>query len=305
VLVLVAACSPSESTTSAVPTTVAPTTTAAAAFPVTVAGDNGQVTIEERPVAIVSLSPTATESLFAIGAGDQVIAVDDRSDYPAEAPVSELSGFTPNVEAIAALRPDLVVISFDPGDLVSGLNAVGIPVLMQDAAATLDEAYDQIEQLGIATGNGDEAGQVVAGMQGEIEAIVVANPPTDPPLTYYHELGPELYSLTSSTFAGSIYSLLGLQNIADPADADGAAFGYPQLSAEFIVEADPDLIFLADTICCQQNEAAVKERPGWDTLTAVNEGGVVELNDDVASRWGPRIVDFLQSVADGVAAKAG
>jgi iron complex transport system substrate-binding protein len=142
-------------------------------------------------------------------------------------------------------------------------------------------------------------------MQGEIEAIVVANPPTDPPLTYYHELGPELYSLTSSTFAGSIYSLLGLQNIADPADADGAAFGYPQLSAEFIVEADPDLIFLADTICCQQNEAAVKERPGWDTLTAVNEGGVVELNDDVASRWGPRIVDFLQSVADGVAAKAG
>jgi iron complex transport system substrate-binding protein len=305
VLVLVAACSPAATTTTETPVTTAATTTAAAAFPVTVTGDNGQVTIEEQPAAIVSLSPTATESLFAIGAGGQVIAVDDQSNYPPEAPVSQLSGFNPNVEAIAALRPDLVVISYDPGDLVASLNGVGVTVLMQDAAATVDEAYQQIEQLGIATGHATEAEAVVDGMQQEIDAIVAANPPADPALTYYHELGPELYSLTSTTFAGSLYSLLGLANIADPADADGAMGGYPQLSAEFIIDADPDLIFLADTICCQQDAAAVKERPGWDTLTAVNEGGVVELNDDVASRWGPRIVDFLQAVADGVALKTG
>jgi iron complex transport system substrate-binding protein len=302
---LLAACSPSESTTTAAPATTAAPTTVATAFPVTVQGDNGQVTIDQRPAAVVSLSPTATESLFAIGAGDQVIAVDDQSNYPPEAPISNLSGFEPNVEAIAALRPDLVVISYDPGDLVSSLNAVGIPVLMQDAATTVEEAYQQIEQLGLATDHASEAEEVVAGMQEEINTIVSEHPPADPALSYYHELGPELYSLTSNTFVGSLYSMLGLSNVADPADADGAAFGYPQLSAEFIVDADPDLIFLADTVCCQQNEAAVKERPGWDTMTAVNAGGVVELDDDIASRWGPRIVDFLQAVADGVAAKTG
>ena len=96
--------------------------------------------------------PTATESLFAIGAGDQVIAVDDQSNYPAEAPVTDLSGFQPNVEAIAGYEPDLVIAAYDPGGLVEGLETLDIPVLLQDAAPNLDAAYEQIETLGEATG---------------------------------------------------------------------------------------------------------------------------------------------------------
>jgi iron complex transport system substrate-binding protein len=96
---------------------------------------------------------------------------------------------------------------------------------------------------------------------------------------------------------------LGLQNIADPADDSG--FGYPQLSAEFILEADPDFIFLADTVCCRQSAATLAERPGWDTLAAVRNGRVIELDDSVASRWGPRIVDFLRIVTTAVYAGTG
>ncbi len=123
-------------------------------------------------------------------------------------------------------------------------------------------------------------------------------PAFDDAPTFYHELDPTFYSVTSSTFIGEIYGLLGLVDIADAADPDG--YGYPQLSAEYIIEQDPDFIFLADTKCCGQNAETVAARPGWDRLTAVEEGRIVELDDDVASRWGPRIVDLLATVAEAV-----
>jgi iron complex transport system substrate-binding protein len=237
--------------------------------------------------------------LFVIGAGEQVVAADEYSDYPNGAPTTDLSGFTPNVEAVAAYRPDLVVIQGDANDLVASLGALQIPVLVMPAAASLDDVYTQIEALGAATGHDDEAADVVANIQDEVAGIIASVPERATPLTYYHELDPNLFSATSSTFIGSVYGLLGLENIADPADEDG--FGYPQLSAEFIISADPDLIFLADTKCCAQKVATVAERPGWSELSAVKNGGVVELDDDIASRGGPRIVDYLRVVADKVA----
>lgn len=251
-----------------------------------------------RPERIVSLSATATEILFAIGAGDEVVAVDEYSTYPPEAPVTDLSGLDPSIEAITAYDPDLVVVSFDPGDLVAGLDAVGVTTIVQDAAATLDDTYDQIAQLGVATGHRTEAADLVDEMQAQLEEIVAALPEEAKGLTYYHELDPTYFTATSSTFIGSVYALLGLENIADT--ADGAESGYPQLSAEYIIEADPDLIFLADTKCCDATAESVAQRPGWETISAVTNGGVVELDDDVASRWGPRIMDYLRAVADGV-----
>lgn len=278
-------------------TTQPSTTTTAPAFPVTVEAANGPVTVEQRPTAIVSLSPTATESLFAIGAGDQVVAVDDQSTYPEDAPVSDLSGFSPNVEAIVAYDPDLVVISFDPGDLISSLDGLGIPVILQPAATTFDDVYTQIEQLGAATGHIGDAAALVANMQQAIDAAV-AGAPDDVNLTYYHELDPTLYTVTSSTFIGQVYGLFGLTNIADPVDTDG--YGYPQLSPEYIIDQDPDLIFLADTICCGQSPETVAARPGWDSLTAVVDGRVVPLDDDIASRWGPRLSEFVQQIAEAI-----
>jgi iron complex transport system substrate-binding protein len=244
------------------------------------------------PHRIVSLSPTATESLFAIGAGAQVIAVDDQSDYPKRAPRTSLSGYTPNVEAIAGYRPDLVVLAGDANDVVAGLRKLGIRVLLQPAAKNLGEAYAEIRQLGAVTGHKKNASALVKRMQKAIAKAVKSVPKRH--LSVYHELEPDLYSASSRTFIGKIYKLFGLRNIADPADSAGT--GYPQLSAEYIVSANPDVIVLADTRCCGATAASVAKRPGWSGIAAVRTGSVVGVDDSVASRWGPRIVDFVRTI---------
>jgi iron complex transport system substrate-binding protein len=300
------ACSAGEPAEPAPTTSAAETTTTAAAaeFPVTVAADNGDVTIETRPERILSLSAAATEILFAIGAGDQVAAVDSFSTYPAEAPTDpDLMAIEPNIEAIVDDHdPDLVVLFFDPGEVEASFEALGIPVIVQLAPIDIDGIYPQVELLGAATGNDAGAAALVAGMQDEIDAIVAEYGDTAAGVTYYHELDDTLYTVTSTTFVGDVYDRLGMVNVADPADADGSAFGYPQLSAEFLVDADPDMVFLADTVCCGQSAATIAERPGWEALSAVPDA-VVELDDDVASRPGPRVVDFLSAIADAVAAR--
>jgi iron complex transport system substrate-binding protein len=273
-------------------------TAAAASFPVTIENNGTSVVIPEQPDAIISLSPTATEILFAIEAGDQVIAVDDQSNFPAEAPISDLSGFTPNLESIVALSPDLVVVSFDVDGIVAALTTAGIPVLVQYAAATLDDTYLQIAELGTATGKSANADELTAQMKSEIDAAIAQIPAEAAGLTYFHELDNTLYTVTSATFIGSIYALAGLTNIADTA-AD-AASGYPQLSPEFIVDADPAIVFLADTKCCGQTAETLAQRPGFEGLSAIASNSVVELDDDVASRWGPRTVDFVKAIVDGV-----
>ena len=255
------------------------------------------------PTRIISLSPTATEDLFAIGAGKQVIAVDNQSDYPAKAPKTKLSGYTPNAEAIAGYKPDLVVVSFDGNHVIEALGKLHIPVLEEPTASNLSQAYAQIEQLGRATGHVAGATHVVASMKRQIAAIVKSVPRPKPALTVYHELEPDLYSATSKTFIGRVYTLLGLKDIADAADKTGS--GYPQLSAEYILAADPKLIVLADTICCGQTVAKLDKRAGWNTISAVKDGGVVAVSDDIASRWGPRVVDFMRTVAAAVRAVAG
>ena len=245
---------------------------------------------------VVSISPTATEMLFAIGAGDRVVAVDQFSYYPADAPVTDLDGWNPNVEAIASYDPDLVVMQTD-GDVSASLEALGIEVWAHDAPFAFDDVYVQIEQLGEATGQVDEAAALVADMRAEIAELIAAAPDASG-LVYYHELDDTLYTVTSSTFIGQVYGLFGLTNVADPADADGTAWGYPQLSDEYLVDVDPDVIFLADTLCCGQKAETVAARPGWDQMSAVQTGRVVELDDDIVSRWGPRLVDFIAAISD-------
>ncbi|MCP9984438.1 ABC transporter substrate-binding protein [Actinomadura madurae] len=248
-----------------------------------------------RPKRIVSLSPTHTETLFAIGAGPQVVAVDEYSNHPANAPKTKLSGFKPNAEAIIAYKPDLVVLSDDLNGVVKALEKVKVPVLLEPAATKLDDAYDEITDLGQATGHTAEAKKVTDDMRASIQRTVAASSKAKG-LTYYHELDQQLHSVTSQTFVGQVYGLFGLQNIADKAGK--ASGGYPQLSREYLLKQDPDLIFLADTKCCGQNAAALAERPGWSDLEAVKGEGVVELDDDIASRWGPRLPEFVKAIGD-------
>ncbi|MCZ6630156.1 MAG: ABC transporter substrate-binding protein [Actinobacteria bacterium] len=290
-LLAVTACAPSASTDT--------TTQSGLEFPVTVEADNGSVTIEKRPEAIISLSSTATEMLFDVGAGPQVIAVDDQSNYPAGAPMTDLSGVTPNLEAILSLEPDLVVIFFDPGDLIAGLETVGVPVLSYGAALAIDDVYRQIDALGMATGNVAGAAASNSAIAAGLEVAVTASGDDGEGVTYYHEISSDFYTATSSTFFGEIYALFGMVNIADSADADGSAFGYPQISSEYIVTSNPDIIFLANVLYGESAET-VAERPGWDVMTAVQSGHIAELDSDVASRGGPRIVEFAESIADSL-----
>lgn len=272
--------------------------TASGHFPVTVHAANGPVTLTSAPTAIVSLSPTATETLFAIGAGAQVKAVDKDSDYPAAAPHTKLDAYHLDAEAVAAYRPDLVIGSgFTPAQ-DKQFAELHIPLLDEPAAANLPQAYREITQLGQATGRTAGAARTVAAMKRQIAAIVKATPARRS--SYYYELDPTYYSVTSQTFIGRVLGLLGLHSIADAAKGAAASGGYPQLSAEYILEADPDYIFLADALCCHASRATLAKRPGWATLGAVQHFRVVTLNDDIASRWGPRIVDLLRTVASAI-----
>lgn len=264
-------------------------------FSVTINSEGGTWTLESQPRRIVSLSPTATEILFAIGAGPQVTAVDNWSTYPPEAPTTDLSGFDPNIEAITAYEPDLVVISYDANDLVAGLTALDIPVFMSAGPLDISGGYGAVAALGAATGRVTEAQEVIETMRAEI-AEALADAP-EVPIRIYHELDDTHFSVSSHSFIGAVYAELGTTNIADPADSDG--YGYPQLTEEYIIEADPELIIITDLL--GYSAADVAARPGWDTVTAVRDGNILVVNADIASRWGPRLPQFISAVAEALA----
>lgn len=275
--------------------------TTATKFPLIISSGGYSTTIAKKPMRIISLSPSATESLFEIGAGKQVLAVDSLSNYPKSAPITALSAFEPNVEAIAALKPDLVVLSVDAMKSIvvkEALEKLNIAVLMEKAPENLAQAYRGIEVLGAVTDHTSEAKKLTFKMAALIKSIINRTKKTVK-ITFFHELDNTLYSVTSDTFIGKVYKDFGLVNIADKA-AGADSYGYPQLSAEYLLKTDPDIIFLADA---EYGESAstVKARPGWSGITAVSKRNVFALPNDIPSRWGPRLVDFYRYVAASLA----
>ena len=291
-LTALTACGGSDTTTETSVVETTETTSASSTYPVTV----GDLTLATQPMRIVSLSPTATEMLYAIGAGAQVVAVDDYSNFPAEAVAlgTALSGYEPNVEAIAGYTPDLVIVAYDAGGIVDQLKSLSIPVFMAAAATSFEDVYSQIEQLGALTGNLENAVQLSGQMQTDIAAAVAEVQLPTTPITYFHELDNTLYSATSNTFIGQVYGLFGLKNIADGV-IDGN--DYPQLSAEVIVKANPDIIFISHS----ETPEVVAARDGWGRLKAVTNNQVIALPADIPSRWGPRIVEFVKVIRDAIA----
>lgn len=269
----------------------------ACSSPITVESDAGQLTLDERPDRIVSLSATHTEILYAIGAADLIVATDLTSNYPPEAETTaKVDAFNFNVEEIAAVEPDLVITAFDFQGEVAALEAIGIPVLLLVPASDLSDAYDQIEILGDVTDRRSEAADLVSSMQTQIDEVVSST--SAGALTMFHEVDNTLFTATSSTFLGDIYRLFGLSNIAD-AVPDEFGSGYVQISEEYLFSEDPDLIFLGDA-SFGENLDTVAARPGWDTLTAVQTGAVFELDGDIAGRWGPRTVDLVEEIATAI-----
>jgi iron complex transport system substrate-binding protein len=263
------------------------------------------------PTCVVSLSPAATETLFAIGAGSQVQAVDTDSDYPTTGlPTKRINALNPSVESIVGIckttkahpspKPDLVIISYNANDIQQKLTGFGIKVVLQAPPTTLSGAYKEIDQLGQLTGHASQAASIVTSLKSTI-AEDVASVPAHPKkvVSVYYELDPTYYSLASSTFVGSMLKSLGVVNIADAKSTSGDD-GYPQLSAEYVVSANPKLIFLADTICCHVNEAVLAKRNGFANVSAVAHHHVVGLSDDIASRWGPRLGILMNDLTAGV-----
>jgi len=273
---------------------------------VSIASATGRV-----PQCIVSLSPTATETLFAIGAGKQVQAVDKDANFPTRGlPAKRINALNPSVESVIGIchtsaahrstKPDLVIISYDANSIKAKLSALGIRVIEQDAATSVSGALGQIKRLGELTGHAAKANALATSMATTIRADI-ASVPAHPNqvINVYYELDPTFYSLTSSTFVGSLMKSLGLVNIAD-AHSTSADAGYPQLSAEYIVSANPQLVLLADTKCCSVTPSTVAARPGFGTVSAVKYGHVVNLDDDVASRWGPRLSLLMNELTAAV-----
>jgi iron complex transport system substrate-binding protein len=280
---------------------------AGSAFPLTITTSAGPVTIKSDPARIVSLSPTATEDLYAVGAGKQVVAVDKSSNYPPGVPKTSLNGVTPNLEAIAHYDPSLVVTYQDANGLVAGLKKLGVPVLVEPAATTLNGAYAQIEQIGQATGHATQAQAVITGMRAQVSADLKKAGTAHSDLSYFWEVSANpYYSATSTTIFGQIVGMFGLKDIADKV-AKASDGGYPELTEEYIVASKPQIIFLTDNDPGDggQTPAVVARRPGWSALPAVKNHEVIALNDDVAARWGPRLPQLVTAIAAAVESASG
>jgi iron complex transport system substrate-binding protein len=269
---------------------------------VTVTASNGAVRIPSRPTRIMSLSASATSMLYDIGAGRQVVAVDKYSTDPPRAPRTSLTGFETSAETYVRFHPDLVVLAQDEGTLSSQLAGLGIPTLVLPAATTIEDTYEQITVLGKATGHVVAAAAEDRSIRRKLAAIVRSVGDRGRGITYYQEVDPTLYTATSHTFDGALYKSLGMVNIADAANAGGD--NYPQISAEFLIQASPDYVFLADDTCCGQTAVSFSRRPGYATIRAVQLHHVFVIPDAIAAQWGPRVVTFLQMVADDLTASS-
>jgi iron complex transport system substrate-binding protein len=284
---------PVSATTASAEPAPAATSGATGTFPVSVHSGDGTVQIPSRPDRILSLSASATQMLYAIGAGNQVVGVDKYSTYPPDAPRTKFTGYESSAEDYLYLRPDLVIFAFETGTLVQQLRVLHIPALVLAPATSFAGVYSQLAELGQATGHESGARDVKSSLASYLSSTARRVGDAGRGKTYYIEVDPTYYTATSKTFIGAEFSLFGMRDIANAAQS---ADGYPQISAEYVLKENPDYVFLADTVCCQQTAATFARRPGFSVLTAVKLHHVVPVNDSVASQWGPHTIEAFVSL---------
>ncbi|NNJ11827.1 cobalamin-binding protein [Chloroflexales bacterium ZM16-3] len=257
-----------------------------------------QVSLPATAQRIVSLAPSATEILFAVGAGPQVVGDTSYCNYPPEADaLPEIGGFsakTISIESIVALSPDLVIGgSTAQASVADALEAVGIPTLIFDPT-TFEDVYSNIQQVGYVTGHAQDAAAVVSSMQDRIAAVQakVAGIPTDQrPSVFYEVFDEPLMSAGPGTFIGQMIGMAGATSIF--ADATEA---YPQVSAEAVVDRDPAVIVGPSSHGDKLTPDQVSARPGWANISAVRAGRIYLIDGDMASRPGPRLADVLDAL---------
>ena len=292
---------PAAATASATPATASPSPSPAPApeptpppaFPVTVEDSSGtEVTLDAAPQRIISYSPGATEIVFAVGAGDRVVAADEFSYYPPEtAELPKLAYSSPDPERALALAPDLVIMATHQREQIEQYRSLGMTVMFIDSGDSLDGMFESIERLGRITGNREQTAELVASMRARIDAVTEAIESVEEGPRTFFELTADLYTVGVETFVGNVLTLAKAQNVAT-----GASSPFPQLSAEAIIAADPEVVLLADGAWGESLET-VCARPGWDATSACINERVHPVDGDLTSRPGPRVVEGLEEIA--------
>lgn len=261
-------------------------------YPVKVTDATGmELTFEKAPTKVVSLAPSETEVLFAVGAGDEVAGVDSFSNYPAEAANKPKVGdMTSNIEAVAALNPDLVLASSTMNtDAVEQLRKLNLTVLATDPH-TYDETIAKIETIGKIMNKNNEAAQVAAHMRDVKQQITDAVKDAPKKLVYL-EFSPG-WTVGSGTFLDELLTIAGGTNVG------AAQAGWYEVSAEEVVKQNPAIILYPD-LGEDPNPivTAINSRPGWDAIDAVKNKQMFAVGNDETARVGPRLADALQQVA--------
>ncbi|MEX2229712.1 MAG: ABC transporter substrate-binding protein, partial [Dehalococcoidia bacterium] len=280
-------------TTASTPAPTAAAVAATPAFPLTITDSAGaSVTLDAAPERIISYSPGATEILFAIGVGDRVVATDQFSDYPPEtADLPKLTYSDPDPEPALALDPDLVIMAGRQRDQVEQFRSLGMTVLLFEEAPAVRGVLDNIRLIGRLTGAGEDADALATTLNARIDAVeaTIADV-TDGPVVFF-EITADLYTAAPNSFVGDLLTLLHARNVAE-----GAASPFPQLTAEAVIAANPDVVLLTDAEF-GETPAAVCARPGWAAITACTQARVHPVDGDLATRPGPRVVDGLELIA--------
>lgn len=266
---------------------------AAPAFPLVVRDSGGAaVRLERAPERIISLSPGATEVLYAIGAGDRVVATDAFSNYPSAAEATPKIAYSnPNPEATLAFRPDLVIMVTRQQQQVEQFRGLGMTVYFAREPENLDGVYTQITTFGQITGQAVEAERVISEMRREIDAVITSMAGVQQGPRVFYELDPTLFTVAPNTFIGAMLTMLKARNVAE-----GATVPFPQLTAEAVLAANPEVVFLAHPAAPE----TVGQRPGWSGVAAVVNRRVYSIDPDTTSRPGPRLAQAIGALAQAL-----
>jgi iron complex transport system substrate-binding protein len=271
--------------------TTTTSTKAVAGFPITITDDASRtVTIESKPKRVVSLAPANTEIMYSLGLIDEVVGVTTYDDYPKQVKnIAKVGDFTtPNLEAIAAAKPDLVLVASGvQSDVLSKLESLGAKVLVIDPQ-TLDGVYKSIKKVADATGTSKKGDQLIADMSVEVGDIQLRVSNADPVTTFVEVGYNPLYTAGSGTLLNDLITQAGGKNVVTQA-------GYVGYSVEQLVKAQP-AVYLG-TKSSIGDTSTVAKRAGYSALSAVKSGRVVALTDDLVSRGGPRIIEGIREIA--------
>lgn len=267
-------------------------------FPVTLSDNHGRnLTIEKAPIRIVSLAPSNTEILFALGLGEKVVGVTEYDNYPDEAKlVEKVGGFqTVDIEKVVSLNPELVLATGGIQlEVIEKLREVGLTVVVIDAKS-VDEIQENILLIGRIAGSKREAESLVDSMGQRIE-LVKNKSSSNPrrPRVMYIVWGEPLMAAGPGAFASSLIELAGGENVFSDAGID-----YPKVSMESVIERDPEVI-ITNTNTGMELES-LKDAAEWKGISAVKNRRFHVINGDIVSRPGPRIVDALELFSTWIA----